>query len=116
MVTGGARRFPGRFRYRMEGITRPAQKTGLPQYPAAGRFVGHVTLARSGFQAVVIENRDIPTAIAEHLAILQRTRGLGDADAAHAQHEGQKRVRVEAGDLSIDSGLQTQGASSWARV
>ena len=94
----------------MEGITRPAQKTGLSQHPTVGRFVGRVTLARSGFQAIAIENRDIPTPIAEQLAILQRTRGLDDADAAHVQHVGQKRVRVEAGDLSIDSGLQTQGA------
>ena len=42
------------------------------------------------FQAAAVEHRDRAAAVADQLALLQCPRSLGDADPAHAQHEGEE--------------------------
>lgn len=69
-------------------------------HPDIDGCVGSVTAAGSGLQTVTVDNRDISATILNEFTILQRSRRLGDADAAHAQHVGKelvgdmKRVRV----------------------
>ncbi len=54
------------------------------QCPTVGRLFGGVTTARSRLQSAAVDHCDIPAAIADQIAILQRTGRPGDADSVVA--------------------------------
>src|SRR5258706_14265236 len=64
----------------------------LPEHEVVGVEVGAVAAARRGLEPGAIEDRHLAARIDDELAPLQRARRLGDADAAHAEHEGEELV------------------------
>lgn len=62
-------------------------------YCGVARRVGGITFAGSGLQTAAVENRDIPSAIANQLAILKRCGCLGNADPPNPKHEREEYVR-----------------------
>ena len=62
---------------------RPAE---LSQNVPVGGLHRAIAAAGGGFETSAIEYGDIAAAIAQQLLFLQQPCGVGDADAAHAQH------------------------------
>src|SRR6202158_2816936 len=56
-----------------------------------------VASAGSGLESKPVKNRDIAAAVMDQTALLQRSRRLGDADSADAEHQGQDFVRDTEG-------------------
>lgn len=70
-----------------------AYEVSIAHYPCVRFSACRVTPAGCGFQSPAVVDGDIPAAITDQAAVLQRGCGLGDTGAADAEYMGEEIVR-----------------------
>src|SRR3954454_3867760 len=88
---------------------------GSGQYAIIDLPVGPITLARGRLQATSIQDRDRAAVITDEGLVLQRCRGLGDADSTNTEHVPEKLVS-EINGVGVRAVLGHQEPASETRL